>query len=67
MDLLSSFTEVIERKLLDFLDGISVKVNDCNLKQDIEMLRQQTVQGVDFVSTSEFTTLTIYTCRINCM
>ena len=50
------------RKQLDFLDGISVKVDDCNLKRDIEMLRQQTVQYIDFVSASEFTTLTILTC-----
>ena len=49
-------------KQLDFLDGISVKVDDCNLKQDIEMLRQQTVQDIDFVSASEFTTLAILTC-----
>ena len=49
------------RKQLDFLDGISVKLDDCNLKRDIEMLRQQTVQDIDFVSASEFTTLTIYT------
>ena len=37
-------------------------VDDCNLKRDIEMLRQQTVQDIDFVSASEFTTLTILTC-----
>ena len=55
------------RKQLDILDGISVKLDDCNLKRDIEMLKQQTVQDIDFVSASEFTTLTIYTCKINCM
>lgn len=55
------------RKQLDFLDSISVKVGDCNLKRDIEMVRQQTVQDIDFVCASKFTTLTSYTRKINCM
>ena len=48
------------RKHLDILDGISVKVDDCNLKQDIEMLRQQAVQDIDFISASKFATLTMH-------
>jgi len=53
------------RQQLDFLDGISIKVDDCNLKQDVEMLKLQTVKDIDFISASEFTSLSIYTivCR----
>lgn len=43
------------KKQIEFISGISMEKDDRSLKQNIELLMQQVIEDVNFVSTSEFT------------